>query len=171
MSTSMILDRTSFGVPGVPVPNFGSAGVSPSTGVPVGSNYLMVPRCSYKIEKISGGLKITCTCDDKVACSMVQNLCTMLAGGLCSCCVTLNGTTVCYCNLNVGICKCETTETGCCVTCTSGDSQCCEMIQACCDCINTLLSAGCNCCLLINNTPVCCGCVESSKKATAKSRS
>jgi hypothetical protein len=124
---------------------------------------MMVPRCTYKVEKCTGGLKITCYCDDKMACSMVQNLCTMLAGGMCSCCVMLNGMTVWYCNLTMGICKCELTEDGVCITCTSGDSKCGEMIQACCDCLCCMMEAGCTCCVLMNNTPVCCGCTEPSK--------
>ena len=27
-------------------------------------NMMMVPRCTMKIEKCTGGMKITCTCDD-----------------------------------------------------------------------------------------------------------
>ena len=57
-------------------------------------------------------MKITCTCDDKMACSMMQNLCTMLAGGMCSCCCMMNGMMVCSCNLTMGMCKCEMTKDG-----------------------------------------------------------
>jgi hypothetical protein len=32
------------------------------------------------------------------------------------------------------------------------------MIQSCCDCCTTMKTAGCTCCLMMNNTPVCCGC-------------
>jgi hypothetical protein len=32
------------------------------------------------------------------------------------------------------------------------------MIQACCDCMATMLKDGCTCCLMMNNTPICCGC-------------
>ena len=100
-------------------------------------NFVMVPRCTIKMEKCTGGMKITCVCDDKMACSMMQNLCTMLAGGMCSCCCMMNGMMVCCCNLTMGMCKCEMTKDGCCITCTSGDTKCCEMIQACCDCMTT----------------------------------
>ena len=55
-----------------------------AAGMPATSNCMMVPRCTIKMEKCTGGMKITCTCDDKMACSMMQNLCTMLAGGMCS---------------------------------------------------------------------------------------
>ena len=66
---------------------------------------------------------------------MLQNLCTMMAGGMCSCCMMMNGMMVCCCNMMMGMCKCEMTDgMGVCVTCTSGDKDCCAMIQACCDC-------------------------------------
>ena len=57
-------------------------------------------------------MKITCICDDPMACSMMQNLCTMLAGGMCSCCMMMNGMMVCCCNLTMGMCKCEMTDKG-----------------------------------------------------------
>jgi hypothetical protein len=66
----------------------------------------------------------------------------------------MNGMVVCTCNLTMGMCKCEMTKDGCCVTCTSGDQKCCDTIQGCCAC----LASGCTCCLMMNNTPVCCGC-------------
>ena len=136
----------------------GTPALGAPTGTPASANWLMVPRCSLKFEKCQGGMKITCACTDKMACSMMQNLCTMLAGGMCSCCMMMNGMMVCCCNMMMGMCKCEMTPKGCTVTCTSGDSKCAEMIQACCDCLSTLLNAGGTCCLLMNNTPVCCGC-------------
>ena len=61
----------------------------------------------------------------------------------------------------MGMCKCEMTEHGVCITCTSGDTACCDMIQACCDCFNRMMEAGCTCCVLMNNTPVCCGMQDS----------
>src|SRR5262249_20133726 len=159
MSTmsSVMMERTGMAMPGMSVPGVGTSPVGTPTGVPVGTNWMMVPRCTFKVERCSGGMKITCSCEDKVACGMVQNLCTMLAGGMCSCCCTMNGMTVCCYNLTVGVCKCEKTKDGVCVICTSGDPKCCEMIQSCCDCMATMLKAGCTCCLLMNNTPVCCG--------------
>jgi hypothetical protein len=91
----------------------------------------------------------------------------MLAGGMCSCCVMLNGMTVCTYHFTMGLCKCDMTETGVSLTCTSGDSKCCEMIQAACDCLHCMMNAGCTCCVLMNNTPVCCGCTEVVSKAPA----
>ena len=156
MTSTMMMDRTGMtvqGMSGLPTPGVGVGGVSPTT-----PNWLMVPRCTYKFEKCQGGMKVTCTCDDQMACSMMQNLCTMLQGGMCSCCMMMNGMMVCCCNLTMGLCKWEMTDKGCVVTCTSGDAKCCEMIQACCDCLSTMLKDGCTCCVLLNNTPVCCGC-------------
>ena len=141
---------------------------SPST---MPSPWMMVPRCTMKFEKCTGGMKITCSCDDKTACSMMQNLCTMLAGGMCSCYATWNGVTVYCCNFTMGQCKYEATDKGICITCTSGDSKCCEMMQACCDCLGCMYESGCSCCWLINNTPVCCGYCESGKASEKHAKS
>lgn len=155
MSSTMMMERT--GMPGMSLPGLGTSPMGTATGMPTGTNWMMVPRCLFKIERCTGGLKITCLCDDKMACSMVQNLCTMLAGGMVSCCCLYNGMTTCLCHLTMGLCRCEMTEDGVCIMCTSGDPKCCEMIQSCCDCLCCMLEAGCTCCLLMNNTPVCCG--------------
>ena len=134
-------------------------------GMPMGTtaggmapNMVMVPRCKVKVERCQGGMKVTCVCDDPAACAMMQNLCQMLAGGMCGLCCMMNGMMVCMCNLTMGMCKCEMTKDGCVVTCTSGDKACCDMIQSCCDCMTTMKTAGCTCCLMMNGTPVCCGC-------------
>src|SRR5262249_3379080 len=96
MTSTMMMDRTSMGVQGV-------TGVHSPVGVPTVSpaspNWLMVPRCTFKYEKCQGGMKVHCVCDDPMAKSMMQNLCTALMGGMCSICCTLNGVTVCCCNL------------------------------------------------------------------------
>jgi hypothetical protein len=153
MSGTMMMERVGMGTPHQHMPGLGA----PST-VPASTNWLMVPKCTFKVERCNGGMKIVCSCDDKMACSMVQNLCTMLAGGMCTCCCMINGMCVCTCNFTMGHCKCDMTKDGCCLTCTSGDAKCCEMIQACCDCLACCLKAGCTCCLMLNGTPVCCGC-------------
>src|SRR5712692_7922501 len=114
--------------------------------------------CTLKMEKCSGGMKIMCSCDDKMACSMMQNLCKMLAGGMCSCSMMMNGMMVCSCNLTMGMCKCDMTKDGVSISCTSGDPKCCEMIQACCECMACMLENGCTCCVMMNGTPICCGC-------------
>jgi hypothetical protein len=152
MANTMMMDRNGVGMAGM------GTGMTPATAVtgPMMPNLMMVPRCSMKVEKCTGGMKITCTCDDKTACGVMQNLCTMLAGGMVSCCCMMNGMTVCCCNLTMGLCKCEMTKDGCCFTCTSGDAKCCEMIQSCCDCLACMLKDGCTCCMMMNGTPVCC---------------
>ncbi|MFM7151767.1 MAG: hypothetical protein ACKO23_18220 [Gemmataceae bacterium] len=165
MTSTMMMERTAMGVQGMPgIP-------TPGVGVPaVSSNWMVVPRCTYRFEKVANGVRITCVCDDPTAKSMMQNLCTALMGGLCSVCCTMNGVTVCTCNLTMGICKVEMTDCGCCITCTSGDKHCCEMIQSCCDCISTMCSAGCTCTVLLNNTPVCCGYSDSHCKPASGKR-
>ena len=155
MSSTMMMDRTGMGMPGMGMPGIGTSPVGTPTGVP---STMMVPRCTFKVEKCQGGMKITCSCEDKMACSMVQNLCSMLQGGMCTCCCMLNGMTVYCCNLTMGMCKCDMTAKGCTITCTSGDPKCGEMIQACCDRMSTMLKDGCTCCVMLNNAPVCCGC-------------
>jgi hypothetical protein len=116
-----------------------------------------VPRCDIKFERCQNGCRIYCSCDDATGCSMLQNLCEALAGGLCSICCTMNGLTVCQCNFTCCRCECKATAEGICITCCSGDKCCCEMIQALCDCLRCCQECGCACCVCFNNTPVCCG--------------
>lgn len=158
MTGTMMMERTGMSMPGMGMPGMGMPGMGQGMGMPASANWLMVPRCTMKMEKCTGGMKITCSCDDKMACSMMQNLCNMMAGGMCSCCMMMNGMMVCCCNLTMGMCKCEMTKDGICVTCTSGDPKCGEMIQACCDCMSCMLKDGCTCCVMMNGNPVCCGC-------------
>jgi hypothetical protein len=153
MASAMMMERTGMGGPAVTTPGLGT-----HPGMQTSTNWLVVPRCTFKVEPCQGGLRITCACEDKVACGMVQNLCTALQGGLCTCCTMMNGQVVYSCHLTMGLCRCENTKDGVCVTCTSGDQKCAEMIQACCNCLSAMLKAGCTCCLMMNNTPVCCGC-------------
>jgi hypothetical protein len=152
MTSTMMMERMGMPMPGTTPMGMGSPGT-----LPMAPNMMMVPRCTFKMEKTKDGMRMTCTCEDPVAASMMQNLCTMLQGGMVSCCMTMNGMMVCCCNLTMGMCKCEMTKHGCTITCTSGDANCCAMIQACCDCMAGMLKAGCCCCVMMNNTPVCCG--------------
>jgi hypothetical protein len=145
MSNAVLMERSSL----ASLPN--PAGM-PGTG----ANFCVLPRCEMKFSKCKGGIKIECRCEDELACATLQNLCKMLAGGLCGCCVTCNGVCICQCNFAVGTCKCEMTKEGCCVTCTSGDEKCCEMLEACCECCKACCQEGCCCYLTFNGTPVCC---------------
>jgi hypothetical protein len=157
MTSMMMMERTAMGMPGMGTPTMAPTGVSTPAAMPTTPNWMMVPRCTFKFEKCQGGMKIYCVCEDKVAASMLQNLCTMLAGGAYSCCCTYNGLVAYYCNFLMGTCKWDATKDGVCVTCTSGDAKCCEMIQSCCDCVACMTKDGCTCCFMMNNTPVCCG--------------
>jgi len=154
MSSAMLLERHTFGATSHAHP----AQAQFPAASPAAGTWCVVPRCTVKVEKTQTGCKIWCKCDDEVATATVQNLCKMLADGLCSLCCTLNGICVCQCNLTCGICKCEYTKDGVCISCTSGDKACCEMIQACCDCCSQCLKNGCCCYVCFNNNPVCCGC-------------
>ena len=156
MTGAMMMDRAA--MTGMSASGMTGTAMTSGGAMPTGMNMMMVPRCTMTMEKCEGGMKINCVCDDKLSASMLQNLCTMLAGGMCSCCVMMNGMMVCCCNLVMGMCKCEMTDEGVCITCTSGDKDCCAMIQACCDCMMGMMKAGCTCCVMMNNTPVCCCC-------------
>src|SRR3954447_10510583 len=98
---NVMMERTGMATP-TGMPGMGAGMMGASAGMPAGMNMLMVPRCKMTMEKCPGGMKITCTTDDKMAASMMQNLCTMLAGGMCSCCMVFNGMVVCGCNLTMG---------------------------------------------------------------------
>ena len=98
------MGMSSMGMPGMASSPMGG------TAAPMMPNMLMVPRCTMKMEKCTGGMKIMCSCDDPTACSMMQNLCTMMQGGMCSCCCMLNGMMVYCCNLTMGMCTTEATD-------------------------------------------------------------
>src|SRR4051794_20405638 len=103
MASSMMMERTAMGVAGMNPAGLGAGMLGTPATLPGGTNMMMVPRCTIAMEKCSGGMKITCSCDDKVSAGMLQNLCTMLAGGMCSCCMVMNGVAVCTCNLMMGM--------------------------------------------------------------------
>lgn len=153
MTGTMMMERTANGMSGM---GMGSPGMMPGATGSMVPNMVMVPRCTMKMEKISGGMKVTCICTDPTACAMMQNLCTMMAGGMCSMCCMMNGMMVCSCNMMMGMCKCEMTKDGCVMTCTSGDKGCEAMIQGCYECLTACMKAGCTCCMTMGGTPVCC---------------
>ena len=109
MTGTVMMERTGMGMPGMGVPAMGAPTMGGPAAGTTSPNYVMVPRCTMKFEKCQGGMKVTCVCDDKMACSMMQNLCTMMQSGLVSCCMMMNGRMVCCCNLMMGLCRCETT--------------------------------------------------------------
>lgn len=126
------------------------------SSAPAAPSFVMLPRCTVTVENCKDGCKIHCKCDDEVACSMLQNLCRALEGGVCGFTCLHNGQCLCNCSLTCGHCSCELTKDGCCITCTSGDAKCCQLIQKCCECLKSCLECGCTCCVTLNNTPVCC---------------
>jgi hypothetical protein len=162
----VVQERAGMGMPGMGLSEMATRPASLGMGVPAmstmagmstGANWLMVPRCAFKVEKFQDGLKIICSCDDVMTSSMLQNLCSMLAGSMYGCCCVMNGTMVWRCNFTMALCKCEMTKDGVIVICSSGDPDCSEMIRAYCDCLSAMLKSGCICYLLMSNLPVCCG--------------
>lgn len=123
-----------------------------------GMNLMMIPRCTMQMERCEGGMRMTCTCEDTMSASMLQNLCTMMQGSMVSCGMMMNGMMMMMmtCNLTMGMCRFEMTKQGMMMTCTSGDPAFSQMIQACCDAMVAMMEGGCTCCLCMNNTPVCC---------------
>jgi hypothetical protein len=156
MTSAIVMERAGMGMPGMGHAATGPMGTT--AGMPSAPQWMMVPRCKIKMEKCAGGMKMTCKCDDATSATMLQNLCAMMTGGMCSCCAMMNGMMMCCCNLAMGMCKCEPTKDGVCITCTSGDPSCCAMIQASCECMTAMTQAGCVCCICMNNMPVCCSC-------------
>ena len=157
MMTSMMSAMNASGMQGTaPGMGMGMTGSMPGMMGQMAPNMMMVPRCTMKVEKVAGGMKMTCMCDDPSARAMMQNLCQMTVGGMCSVGCMMNGMMVACCNLSCGMCKMEMTKDGCMMTCTSGDKSCEGMIQGCCDCIMACMKAGCTCCMMMGGVPVCC---------------
>src|SRR5207253_4440330 len=95
----MMMERAGMAMPGMTT-GMGTMGGTAGTMMP---NMMMVPRCTMKMEKSKTGMTITCTCDDAVACGMLQNLCSMLSGSMVGCCMMMNVMMVCCCNLTMGM--------------------------------------------------------------------
>ena len=126
--------------------------------MPMGMGMAMMPRCTMKMEKCTGGMKITCMCDDEMAAATLQNMCKMMAGGMMSMCCIINGMMMCKCNMAMCKRECAMPKDGVCMTCTCGDKAMCDLLQACCDCMCMCMKAGCMCCMMIGGMPMCCGC-------------
>src|SRR4051794_2019249 len=118
MTSAMMMERTGMGMPGMGMPGMAAGSIGGTAAMPNAPQMMMVPRCTIKMEKCKGGMKMMCSSEDKMTASMMQNLCTMMAGGMCSCCMMMNGMMVCGCNMTMGMCKCEMTADGVCITCT-----------------------------------------------------
>jgi hypothetical protein len=156
----MTLDRqTMMSVPMMTPPMVGGAGVSTMTAAPA-VNMMMIPRCTMKMEKANGGMKMMCVSEDPMAAGMMRNLCAMMNGSMLSCYMITNGMSVAAFNMIMGMCHCEAAKNGVAITCTSGDEKCSEAIKACASCMTTMMENGCTCCVCMNNTPVCCSIPE-----------
>ena len=46
MTNTMMMDRTGMAMPGMGMPGMAPTSMAAPTGMPVGPNYLMVPRCT-----------------------------------------------------------------------------------------------------------------------------
>ena len=153
MTSMMAVDRGMMMGTGMPA-GMGMPTMPQTT--PATPGMMMVPRCTMTCEKVKGGMKLTCSCDDDVACATLQNLCRMMAGGMCSFVCLMNGMPMMQCNMCCCNCKCEFTADGCTFTCATGDKACCDMLQACCDALQACMDAGCCCCVCLGGMPVCC---------------
>ncbi|BAH06086.1 hypothetical protein CKR_1035 [Clostridium kluyveri NBRC 12016] len=54
-------------------------------------NTMMIPRVTMKMEKCENGMKVICMTKDETAAAMMQNLCSMLSGGMASMSMMMNG--------------------------------------------------------------------------------
>lgn len=122
----------------------------------MGMNMMMIPRASMKMEKMDNGMHVMCMCSDQTSTAMMQNLCSMLSGGMVNMCMMMNGMKMMDCNMIMGMCKCEMTNDGMNITWTNADPMLCKMIQACCDCMMKMMECECTTVMSMNNTPVCC---------------
>ena len=56
------------------MPGMGHAATSPmgaTAGMPSAPQWMMVPRCKITMDKCTGGMKMTCKCDDKMSATML----------------------------------------------------------------------------------------------------
>jgi hypothetical protein len=146
---TMMMDRNTMGM-------MNQTGTMPMMGA-APMNMMMIPRCTMTMERCEGGMMMSCTTKDEAACMMMQNLCTMMGGGMVGCCMMMNGMVTMCCSMTMGMCKMEMMKDGMMMTWTSGDAATRMMIEACCDAMMKMMEGGCTCCMTMNMTPVCCG--------------
>ncbi|MFL5620732.1 MAG: hypothetical protein ACJ79A_20315 [Gemmatimonadaceae bacterium] len=148
----MMMDAGTMGMPGM----LGMAGMSVPMAMPASGTGMMVPRCTIRMETMSGGMRMTCMGVDEMSTRMMQNLMGMMGSGMMSCAMMLNGMMVMRCNMTMGMCRTEMTDEGMVISYTSGDPAMMAMIQATCNCMAMMMQQGCSCCVMMNNMPVCC---------------
>ena len=140
---NMMMDASAMGMMSAPM------------SMPGNAMGMMMPRCTISMEKVSGGMRMTCMGVDEMSTRMMQNLMGMMGSGMMSCAMMMNGMMAMRCNMMMGMCKTEMTGDGMVITYTSGDSAMMAMIQSCCDCMTMMMKNGCTCCVMMNNMPVC----------------
>ena len=69
-----MMERTGTAMPRMGTSTMGMPGMTSPSAMPTGFNFLMVPRCTIKLEKFTGGMKINCSADDKMAACMAHEL-------------------------------------------------------------------------------------------------
>ena len=69
MTTTMMMERAGMMAGMNPMMSGAMGGMAP---VPTTPQWMMVPRCTMKMEKCKDGMKITCSCDDKMSATMIQ---------------------------------------------------------------------------------------------------
>ena len=146
-----MMDAGAMGMPGT-----AGMGMGSPMAMPAGGMGMMVPRCTIRMETMSGGMRMTCMGIDEMSTRMMQNLMGMMGSGMMSCAMMLNGMTAMRCNMMLGMCRTEMTDDGMVISYTSGDAAMMAMIQAACECMSMMMQQGCSCCVMMNNMPVCC---------------
>jgi len=157
MDTMMSMDRGTMNTMGAGMGMNGGSmmpNMMPGMMMP---NMMMMPRCTMTMEKMDGGMKVMCRCEDEMAASMMQSMCQMMAGSMCSFVMMMNGMPCCSCNMMMATTTCEMMEMGVMMTCMSGDAKMASMVQCCCDCMSCMMDSGCMCCMMMGNMPICCG--------------
>ena len=138
---NMMMDAGMMGMPGM-----GGMAMGSPMAMPSGGMGMMVPRCTIRMERMSGGMRMTCMGVDEMSTRMMQNLMGMMGSGMMSCAMMMNGMMVMRCNMTMGMCRTEMTDEGMVISYTSGDPAMMAM----------MMQQGCSCCVMMNNMPVCC---------------
>ena len=83
MSSAVMMERTAMAMPGMGMPAMGAPALGTPAGVPAGVNYMVVPRCTFKVEKCTGGVKITwaITSDGWISAEATPGLANSSGGG------------------------------------------------------------------------------------------
>src|SRR5688500_11796517 len=106
---NMMMDASAMGMMSAPM------------SMPGNAMGMMMPRCTITMEKIAGGMRMTCMGVDEMSTRMMQNLMGMMGSGMMSCAMMMNGMSVMRCNMTMGMCRTELSVDGMAYIVTSGD--------------------------------------------------